>query len=203
MISVAEEIRCADAYFYIISMRFGQRLQVEKEYDDDLLQCEVPRLILQPLLENAIFHGIEKRKQGKITLRIYREDSDLILKVTNTGVPLNGEEKEKIQRILSGSALDPSEGRVSIGVRNVNERIRLIYGERYGLSIYSETDGQTSSKVRIPLHAEEQGGELTGEGAGNEKKKDIGSDTRSWGVYSACSLPVGSWQYGRGTVSCR
>lgn len=165
MISVAEEMRCADAYFYIISMRFGQRLQVEKECDSELLKCEVPRLILQPLLENAVFHGVEKRKQGKITLRIYREESDLILKVTNTGFPLSGEEKEKIQRILSGSALDPSEGRVSIGVRNVNERIRLIYGERYGLSIYSEADGQTSSKVRIPLNSEKTDDENSGEGA--------------------------------------
>ncbi|MBP5159328.1 MAG: histidine kinase, partial [Lachnospiraceae bacterium] len=68
LIALSEEIRCADSYFYIISMRYGQRIKVEKNIRSDTLMALVPRLILQPLLENAVVHGIEKQNQGTVGL---------------------------------------------------------------------------------------------------------------------------------------
>lgn len=151
--ALSEELRCADSYLYIMSMRFGQRLKVERTIDASLLQYRVPRLILQPLLENAIIHGIEKVRQGIISLEIRREEDKLYLDILNTGHGLNREEAERIERILYGT-YEPKSGETnkhtSIGIRNVNRRIKLVYGEEYGLFISSLEDGRILSRIIIP-----------------------------------------------------
>lgn len=151
-IALSEELRCADSYLYIMSMRFGQRLKVERNIDEKLLQHRVPRLILQPLLENAIIHGIEKVRQGTICLEIRREEDKLYLDVLNTGQSLTQEDTERIKRILHGS-YEPKPGETnkhtSIGIRNVNRRIQLVYGEEYGLSISNMEDGRILSRIVI------------------------------------------------------
>ena len=152
-----EELRCTDAYFYIMSMRFGQRLQIEKEIDESLYQRMVPPLILQPLVENAVVHGVETVKSGTIRLRIYQEEAFVFLEVQNTGKTLSREEMERIQGILRGEADKLPEGRgkhTSIGIRNVNSRIRLVYGEAYGLTICQEQN-RTVSKITLPYLQEE------------------------------------------------
>lgn len=151
--ALSEELRCADSYLYIMSMRFGQRLKVERTIDVSLLQYRVPRLILQPLLENAIIHGIEKVRHGTISLEIRREEDKLYLDILNTGHGLNKEETERIERILYGT-YEPKSGETnkhtSIGIRNVNRRIKLVYGEEYGLFISSLEDGRILSRIIIP-----------------------------------------------------
>lgn len=153
LIPLSEELRCADAYFYIISMRFGQRLIVEKEVDDELLQIPVPQLILQPILENAIKHGVEVVKKGHVWLNVYREEENVILSVINTGKDMTIEDQKRINDILGGN-YHPDMGEpgihVSLGIRNVNERIQLIYGENYGLTIEPYEEGKTISKITIP-----------------------------------------------------
>ncbi|MDF2588976.1 MAG: signal transduction histidine kinase, LytS [Anaerocolumna sp.] len=153
LINLSEELRCADAYFYIISMRFGQRLRVEKEVDQDLLQFQVPQLILQPLLENAVVHGIEEVKSGTITLKVFKENANVILQVMNTGKGMTLEEENRIKNILEGIAGSITNGRgkhISLGIRNVNERIKLIYGEEYGLTIHAVDSVNTVSTITIP-----------------------------------------------------
>lgn len=146
-----DELRCADAYIYISSMRFGNRLTVCKEIDESVLQMKVPRLILQPILENAVIHGIERTQVGKIWLRIYHDEKDLHLVVTNSGKPLGEQEKKKIAYLLSGGMPKANPGyHNSLGIRNVNERIKLIYGEEYGLTIDSNEKNETVSSIRIP-----------------------------------------------------
>lgn len=152
-IYLADELRCIDAYFYIMSMRFGQRLQVEREIDEELLYVKVPPLILQPLAENAIVHGVESAKNGNIRLHVYHDDAYTYLKVINTGKELSEEELERIQSLLSGDAekIPAGKGRhTSIGIRNVNKRIKLMYGEEYGLTIRQEEKGVTVSTIQIP-----------------------------------------------------
>lgn len=156
LISLAEEIRCADAYLYIISMRFGQRLQVNKDIDQSLLQVQVPQIILQPLLENAVLHGIESENRGTIWLHVYKEEKDIILEIKNTGKELTKEKEEKIAHILNGQQ-EVKKGKgehTSLGIRNVNQRIKLIYGENYGLSIYNEGDNITCSTIKIPFEGD-------------------------------------------------
>lgn len=153
LIRLSEELRCADAYFYIISMRFGRRLVVERDIDEDLLQAMVPQLILQPILENAVVHGIETVSTGVIELKIYHDNKNIYLQVINTGKPMTEEDKERVEKILSGNqdAIKPVPGKhASLGIRNVNERIKLIYGNRYGLKIEPMADDKTLSVITIP-----------------------------------------------------
>lgn len=152
VISLAEEIRCADAYLYIISMRFGQRLVVEREIDEQLLQIKVPQLILQPLLENAVVHGVETKKRGIIWLKVYRENDLVVLEVLNTGNIMSHEDVLRVEGILAGNAgIENKAGKhVSLGIRNVNERIKLIYGAEYGLSIKPGEKDITAATIKIP-----------------------------------------------------
>lgn len=156
LISLAEEIRCADAYLYIISMRFGQRLQVNKDIDQSLLQVQVPQIILQPLLENAVLHGIESENRGTIWLHVHKEDNCIKLEIKNSGKELTKEKEEKIAYILNGEQ-EVKKGKgehTSLGIRNVNQRIKLIYGENYGLSIYNCGDSITCSTIKIPFEGD-------------------------------------------------
>lgn len=154
MISLAEELRCADAYFYITSMRFGQRLMVEKEIDETLLQVQVPQLILQPILENAVVHGVETVVKGNIWLKVNKEDENIMIRIINTGKDMTEEEVKKVEEILAGvykvDTKEPGK-HVSLGIRNVNERIQLIYGEEYGLTIRPLEEGKTISTIVIPF----------------------------------------------------
>ncbi len=153
LINLAEELRCADAYFYIISMRFGQRLRVEKEVDQTLLQLPIPQLILQPILENAVVHGIEAVKSGTIKLKVYTENGKVILQVINSGKRMTEEDVWRVKEILEGKAgsIANSIGKhISLGIRNVNERIKLIYGEEYGLTILPFDESDTVSTITIP-----------------------------------------------------
>jgi two-component system sensor histidine kinase YesM len=154
IINLAEELRCVDAYCYIISMRFGKRLKIEKEVDSDLLQLQVPQLILQPLIENAVVHGVETVKSGTIRIMVYREADNVILQIINTGKTMSQEDVDRVERILSGKYTQESDdknGHESLGIHNVNERIKLIYGEEYGLTIRPIGEGETASTITLPF----------------------------------------------------
>lgn len=158
-IHLAEELQCTDAYLYIMSMRFGQRLQVEKEIDDGLLYIMVPPLILQPIVENAIVHGIESVKNGSIHLKVYHDEVNVYLQVRNTGKAMTEDEKKRIQLLLEGDwdQIPKTKGRhTSIGIRNVNRRIKMIYGEEYGLTIVQNEEKETFSTITIPFRKEEE-----------------------------------------------
>ena len=159
LVRLADELRCGDAFLYIMSMRFGQRLKVERNIDESLQQIYVPQLILQPLLENAIKHGIEKVSSGTIWLEIYRDGANVNIDVINTGKPLTETELVRIQKIIAGTCrLDKSEPGVhtSIGIYNVNKRSSLIFGAEYGLKVMQTEDGRIVSRIVIPLESESQ-----------------------------------------------
>ena len=159
LVRLADELRCGDAFLYIMSMRFGQRLKVERNIDESLQQIYVPQLILQPLLENAIKHGIEKVSSGTNWLEIYRDGANVNIDVINTGKPLTETELVRIQKIIAGTCrLDKSEPGVhtSIGIYNVNKRISLIFGAEYGLKVMQTEDGRIVSRIVIPLESESQ-----------------------------------------------
>ena len=154
MINLAEELRCVDAYCYIISMRFGKRLKIEKEIDVELLQLPVPQLILQPLIENAVVHGVETVKSGTIWIKVYQQEKNAILQIVNTGKEMTKEDIDRIDDILNGKYLQSQEDtgkHEALGIHNVNERIKLIYGEDYGLTIRPLSEEETASTITLPL----------------------------------------------------
>lgn len=159
LVRLADEIHSADSFLYIMSMRFGKRLTVVKEIDETLLQVMVPGLILQPLIENAIRHGIERVSAGTVWLRIYRQENEdtvdeLIIDVINSGKTLTYQEEHHIEDIISGKEKlkkhEPG-SHTSIGIYNVNKRIQLIFGEEYGLKVTALGEDRVQSRIRIPL----------------------------------------------------
>lgn len=156
--TLAQELKCADAYFHIISKRFGKRLAVEKEIRQELLLAKVPQLVLQPMIENAVTHGIERAKEGIIKIKIYKDADKLYLQVMNTGKPLTEEEKKKIELLLKEKPEEIAKGvgyHVSLAIRNINERVKLIYGEEYGLTIQQEGIYIVST-ITIPLQTQDE-----------------------------------------------
>lgn len=151
VVTVTEELRYVDAYLYILSERYGERLRVDKQIDESLLEHMVPRLILQPIVENAMEHGIEKRGNGAITLRIFAQ-KHLYLEVENDGT-MSQQDRENIARLLSWDGTNEGEqnklGR--IGIRNVNRRLKILYGEEFGLSIEEIAPGSILARIKLPL----------------------------------------------------
>lgn len=151
VVTITEELRYVDAYLYILSERYGERLRVDKQIDESLLEHMVPRLILQPIVENAMEHGIEKRGNGAITLRIFAQ-KHLYLEVENDGT-MTQQDRENIVRLLSWDGTNEGEqnklGR--IGIRNVNRRLKILYGEEFGLSIEEIAPGSILARIKLPL----------------------------------------------------
>lgn len=150
-VMITEELRYVDAYLYILSERYGERLRVDKQIDESLLEQMVPRLILQPIVENAIEHGIDKRGNGAITLRIFAQ-KHLYLEVENDGT-MTPQDRENIARLLSWDGTSEGEetklGR--IGIRNVNRRLKILYGGEFGLSIEEIAPGSILARIKLPL----------------------------------------------------
>ncbi|MCR5756219.1 MAG: sensor histidine kinase, partial [Acetatifactor sp.] len=149
-VSLAEELSYVDAYLYIISKRFGERFQVVREIDESLLQMEVPMLIIQPIVENAVEHGVEANRQGKVTIRITSDWDKIIIEVKNDSA-LAPKDRERIDLLLNGDGRMEEEHHVSLGIRNVNRRIKIIYGEECGLTIQNDADGCTVSRIVVKM----------------------------------------------------
>ena len=150
MIPLSEEISYVEAYCYIIRQRFGEKFQFEKQIDPELLQTEVPRLIIQPIMENAVEHGLSGRA-GKIVLRIYAEEDKLKIAIINDGL-MSIEDKRKVDDLLGSGEDGGEQHSVSLGIRNVNKRLKIIYGPDCGLTIKNDKEECTVSTITVKLH---------------------------------------------------
>lgn len=146
VVTIEEEIEYTEAYLTIQKMRYQDKLEYEIEVDPDIRKEETVKLVLQPLVENAIYHGI-KYKEGKGLIRIdgFRDGSDIILQVRDDG---KGMDQETLEHIFEKHVRDTKSN--GVGVQNVHERIRLYYGLGYGLSFASEPGKGTLATVRLP-----------------------------------------------------
>ena len=150
VVTISEELRYVDSYLYILSERYGERLRVDKQIDESLLEQMVPRLILQPIVENAMEHGIEKRANGVITLRIFAK-KHLYLEVENDG-SMTQQDRENIARLLSWDGTSEEENKLGrIGIRNVNRRLKILYGGEFGLTIEEIAPGCILARITLPL----------------------------------------------------
>lgn len=160
LVTVEEELDNCATYFKIQQYRFGNRIHLEIEQDDedweDILHCMIPKLTLQPILENSIIHGIElKLDEGKVTISISRTQSRLLIKVSDDGVGMNRETLDKLNAKLGSKEEEvknytqPEKGGVALV--NVNNRIHLLFGEEYGMHVYSLENVGTSVELSIPV----------------------------------------------------
>ena len=150
MVTLREEIEVARAYCYFVGLRFGERLRVKMELNDSVLDAIVPLLTLQPLLENAVEHGIEPAGGGDITLQGMQAGDCLLLTVTNSGKPLSDEDQQRIRASLSG---DNQNGH-HLGLANISTRLQLIYGGRATIRVTSDDQNRTVVQLSIPQDGE-------------------------------------------------
>ncbi len=147
--SIAEEMAYADAYLYIIAQRFGTKFQCTKHIDESLMTIQIPRLIIQPIVENAVEHGMNISTKGCLEIRLYkREDGYLCIEIEDNG-HLTKEDKNKIDRLLSKDIIPSGEKRVSLGIRNVDQRLKMIYGDDCGLFIIGNEQENTISTILL------------------------------------------------------
>ncbi len=156
MITLEEEIENLKNYVLLQQMRYGNKLRILYDMDPELLTLEVPRLILQPIVENAIIHGLEKKTNGG-QIQVYgrRKEEVAEIVIEDNGVGMSQEEVENLR-----TGLDPTHQRKSfsgIGIKNVDERIRLVYGEDYGLTITSKINVGTKVILVIPRVGRKRG----------------------------------------------
>ncbi len=151
MTHLSEELAFVDAYLYIISVRMGKRLNVVKEIDEALLPLLVPRLIMQPVVENAVEHGITPRQRGTLTLRVYAKEETLCLEVENDA-PLSAADRDAVTQLLSDENTGEDAAKPGqVGIRNVNQRLKLLYGNGAGLSLTQTQAATTLARITLPL----------------------------------------------------
>lgn len=147
-VRLSEELTYVNAYLYIMRERFGKRLQVTKEIPEEILDYRVPRLILQPVIENAIEHGITPKGNGRVTLSGYVEGEYLILKVVNDGT-MTAEDEARISRLLQPDYNASRESSGNLGIANVNQRLQILYGKESGLTIKKQGQDQVVALLCI------------------------------------------------------
>jgi two-component system, sensor histidine kinase YesM len=154
MVPLREELAMIKSYICIQKIRFGNRFEVEYHFSEAALECKVPKMILQPIVENAIFHGIEpKLGDGMLRLRGELKDDILSLSVEDNGAGMGIEQLRTVQSSLSAQrrlAAPKHERSAGIGLTNVHNRIKLNYGDEYGISIRSESGAGTEVIIIMP-----------------------------------------------------
>ena len=151
LVPLNEELSIADAYFYFVRLRFGDRLTIFKDVNPVLLAHMLPRMVIQTLLENAIEHGIAPSGGGRIRLNVFSDASFLHVEVLNNGKQLTKEDREKINALIT----EEGSGEGHVGIRNVSQRLRLIYRGRASLRITQDSHGDTVATIVIPLEKEQ------------------------------------------------
>ena len=147
-IPLREELSYVDAYLYIIRERLGERLRIEREIDGSMLEEAVPRLVLQPLVENAVEHDLTARRGGLLSLRTRREEGFIVLECEHDG-SLSPEDQRQVEQLLSSAAKD-TEISGQVGIRNVRQRLALLYGEKGSLTIGQSAPERVLARVRFP-----------------------------------------------------
>jgi two-component system sensor histidine kinase YesM len=152
-ISIRQEIEHVTCYLTIQRMRYRDILDYRIEVDEDILDGTILKLTLQPLVENALYHGIKnKRDGGTIVVQARRADQNLVLlEVQDDGIGFTPNKLAQIQATLNEDSDEVSLAESGFGLENVNKRIKLYYGKQYGLSVQSQYRSGTRVTVTIPL----------------------------------------------------
>ena len=143
-ITIRDELRHAESYLIIQSYRYKNQFTYSFDVDESLLEYMCNKITIQPFIENAIYHGLDRMvDEGEIRICVHGDGKDIVITVSDNGL---GMTKEQCETILKKDRSD-SKG---IGVKNVNDRLKIYFGDEYGISIDSELDVGTTVTIRIP-----------------------------------------------------
>lgn len=146
LVKMRDELSVADNYMFLQQIRFEDRLMYLNRVSEDILDVTIPKLILQPLLENAVVHGVEENGATTVWLDGWRSDGDVILTVTDDGNQISKEKLEELKARLNENGRS-----AHIGISNIHTRLRTIYGDPYGLELM-ELDRGFGARIRLPLN---------------------------------------------------
>lgn len=158
-VPLREELWNISTYFKIQQFRFNDRFTLNVDGDFEALDCYIPKMTLQPIVENAIFHGIEVKKDyGNVYIRYNLTKKRLIITISDDGAGISPDTLKKITASIAGetsnsekSASDNHTG-TGIALSNIDQRIKLIYGKKYGLSISSIEGVGTDVEITFPVN---------------------------------------------------
>ena len=148
MIPIEKEVQHAECYLQIQKFRYTNQFDYKFEVQESSKHYLCNKITLQPLIENALYHGLNMIDEGHIIIRIFEDQDDVILEVEDNGV---GMSEEQISELFENDITDKH----GIGVKNVNDRIKIYFGEKYGITIRSELDEGTCVSIRIPKITED------------------------------------------------
>lgn len=148
-ISIKDEERHIRSYLEIQQIRYRDILDFDIDIDEDIYECKILKMTLQPLVENSLYHGIKcKRGKGKIEVRGYREGDKIVLTVSDNGVGIDEDTLEKLRVNINRPCKETENG---FGLANVNERIHVNFGFDYGITIDSVVNEGTNIRLEIPV----------------------------------------------------
>lgn len=174
--TIAKEEEHVSIYVHLQNMRFHDSISFVSDIPDELMEYPIPKLTLQPVIENAILHGILEtdHKSGTIVLTGWMENEDIVLLISDDGV---GIPAEKLANLLTGNATCSSGG-TNIAVYNTHRRLQILYGPEYGLTYASEPGKGTEVQIRLPAQKEYQSPFIHNTVSGGEDSEDFFEDFR-------------------------
>ena len=146
VVPLREELEVAEGYIFFIQQRFGDSLIITRDIDPEAETCIVPLLTVQPVLENAVDHGIAPAGEGTIRISVRRTDNCLRMQIANTGRGLDAEDRARIDAALSGESCESNH----LGLANIASRLRLLFGSQAVLTVTGAPDEETVVEIMIP-----------------------------------------------------
>lgn len=157
--TVAKELKLVEAYLDIQKYRYGRKYRSNIFCEEDLKDCMVPKTIIQPMVENALIHGIlPAERLGIVNVYVYESDSRMFIEIEDDGIGIS-EEYLGEGKIVRKNGEEKKDIRRHIGIDNVRKRIRYLYGEEYGMKIEKREEGGTKIQLYLPLKKRREYGE--------------------------------------------
>ena len=159
--TLRDELVNIENYMLIQRYRFNNRFSLEvivEEEDEQAYDFLIPRLIIQPVVENAIFHGLEEKlEDGKVTIEIIVTDQNLILTISDNGKGMDSDKLKELNFRIQSDDMELDDGKnhntrnTGIGLPNIHKRIQLLFGDEYGVNVYSTVGQGTDVEITIPV----------------------------------------------------
>jgi two-component system sensor histidine kinase YesM len=158
-----DELEYIRNYLTLINLRYDFEVILSVNLPEELLDQEIPKMSLQPIVENAVLHGIEPvAEDTTVYIKGWEQDGEFVIEVTDSGRGMTPEELEHLREGIRGKVQPAGGGKGNgIGLKNVEDRIQLSFGKQYGLEIYSEYGKYTKVAIRLPRQKAEGGRQST------------------------------------------
>ena len=151
-VTIEQEIEYVKDYLDLINLRFDYRINLALNIPPHIYKQEIPKISMQPIVENAIYHGIDDlAEDASIYIKAHQEGTDFYIEITDSGKGMTEKEIEHIQKKIAGEIEAGGGSGNGIGLKNVQDRIRISFGEEYGISIFSKENCYTKVVVKLPI----------------------------------------------------